>query len=92
MRLSMACTAMDAEFHYRIVIHDHTMNFPVVAWQPQPRSLPRAAPVAATASEPESSPTGRHAHSPTLNALYLIFKFATATFAPNLHLKYLPLA
>jgi hypothetical protein len=37
MRLSVACTATDAEFQNRIVIRDHTMNLPVVARQPQSR-------------------------------------------------------
>ena len=34
MRLSVACTATDAEFQNRIIIRDHTMNLPVVARQP----------------------------------------------------------
>jgi hypothetical protein len=36
MRLSVACTATDAEFQNRIIIRDHTMNLPVVARQPYP--------------------------------------------------------
>ena len=36
MRLSVPCTATDAEFQNRIIIHDHTMNLPVVARQPHP--------------------------------------------------------
>ncbi len=36
MRLSVACTATDAEFQdRRIIICDHTMNLPVVARQPR---------------------------------------------------------
>jgi hypothetical protein len=33
MRLSVACTATDAEFQNRIIIRDHTMNLPVEARQ-----------------------------------------------------------
>ncbi len=36
MRLSVACTATDAEFQNRIIIRDHTMNLHVVARQPHP--------------------------------------------------------
>ncbi len=36
MRLSVECTATDAEFQNRIIIRDHTMNLPVVARQPHP--------------------------------------------------------
>ena len=36
MRLSVACTATDAEFQNRIIIRDHTMNLLVVARQPHP--------------------------------------------------------
>ena len=36
MRLSVACTAAEAEFQNRIIIRDHTMNLPVVARQPHP--------------------------------------------------------
>ena len=30
MRLSIACAAMDAEFQNRIILHDNTLNLPVV--------------------------------------------------------------
>ncbi len=36
MRLSVACTATDAEFQNRIIIRDHSMNLLVVARQPHP--------------------------------------------------------
>ena len=36
MRLSVACTATDAEFQNRIIQRDRTLNFPVVAQQPNP--------------------------------------------------------
>ena len=36
MRLSIACAATDAEFQNRIILHDHTLNLPVVARQPHP--------------------------------------------------------
>ena len=34
MRLSVACTATDAEFQNRVIQRDRTLNFPVVARQP----------------------------------------------------------
>jgi hypothetical protein len=34
IRLSVARTATNAEFHNRIIQRDHTPNFPVVARQP----------------------------------------------------------
>ena len=37
MRLSIACAATDAEQHQnRIILHDNTLNLPVVARQPHP--------------------------------------------------------
>ena len=36
MRLSIVCTATDAEYQNRIILHDNTLNFPVVARQPHP--------------------------------------------------------
>ena len=36
MRLSIACAATDAEFQNRIILHDNTLNLPVVAQQPHP--------------------------------------------------------
>ena len=36
MRLSIACAATDAEFQNGIILHDHTLNLPVVAQQPHP--------------------------------------------------------
>ncbi len=36
MRLSIACAATDAEFQNRIILHDNTLNLPVVARQPHP--------------------------------------------------------
>ncbi len=36
MRLSIACTATDAEFQNRIILHDNTINLPVVSQQPHP--------------------------------------------------------
>ncbi len=33
MRLSIACAATDAEFQNRIILHDNTLNLPVVACQ-----------------------------------------------------------
>ena len=36
MRLSIACAATDAEFQNRIILHDNTLNFPVVAQRPHP--------------------------------------------------------
>ncbi len=34
MRLSRACAATDAEYQNRIILHDNTLNFPVMAQQP----------------------------------------------------------
>ena len=72
MRLSVACTATDAEFQNRIIIRDHTMNLPVVARQPHsdPNHAPAhdAAPARSRSAEPkglsssstqEPAPTGR---------------------------------
>ena len=36
MRLSIACAATDAEYQNRIILHDNTLNLPVVARQPHP--------------------------------------------------------
>ncbi len=36
MRLSIACAATDAEYQNRIILHDNTLNLPVVALQPHP--------------------------------------------------------
>ena len=36
MRLSIACVATDAEYQNRIILHDNTLNLPVVARQPHP--------------------------------------------------------
>ena len=36
MRLSIACVATDAEYQNRIILHDSTLNLPVVARQPHP--------------------------------------------------------
>ena len=36
MRLSKACAAMDAEFQNRIILHDNTLNLPVVTQQLHP--------------------------------------------------------
>ncbi len=52
MRLSVACTATDAEFQNRIIIRDHTINLPVVARQPQPRAAHGAAPARSCSAEP----------------------------------------
>ncbi len=38
MRLSIACAATDAENQNRIILHDNTLNLPVVARQPHPDS------------------------------------------------------
>ena len=71
MRLSVACTATDAEFQNRIIIRDHTMNLPVVARQPHPdpNHAPHTAPRPPVAGAPnrrplwqdrqEPAPTGR---------------------------------
>ena len=34
MRLSIACAATDAEYQNHIILHDNTLNLPVVAHQP----------------------------------------------------------
>ncbi len=34
MRLSIACVATDAEYQNRIILHDNTLNVPVVSQQP----------------------------------------------------------
>ncbi len=46
MRLSIACAATDAEYQNRIILHDNTLNLPVVARQPHPdpNYAPHAAP------------------------------------------------
>ncbi len=36
MRLSIAYAATDAEYQNRIILHDNTLNLPVVARQPHP--------------------------------------------------------
>ena len=36
MRLSIACAATDAEYQNRIILHDNTLNLPVVARQHNP--------------------------------------------------------
>ena len=36
MRLSITCAATDAEHQNRIILHDNTLNLPVVAQQPHP--------------------------------------------------------
>jgi len=36
MRLNIACAATDAESQNRIILHDNTLNLPVVARQPHP--------------------------------------------------------
>ena len=45
MRLSIACAATDAEFQNCIILHDNTLNLPVVAQQPHhdPNYAPHAA-------------------------------------------------
>ena len=45
MRLSIACAATDAEYQNLIILHDNTLNLPVVAQQPHPD--PNYAPLAA---------------------------------------------
>ena len=45
MRLSIACAATDVEYQNRIILHDNTLNLPVVARQPHPD--PKYAPHAA---------------------------------------------
>jgi len=42
MRLSIACAATDAEYQNRIIIHDNTINLPVVEQQLHP--VPNYAP------------------------------------------------
>jgi hypothetical protein len=53
-RLSVACTATDAEFQNRIICRDHTMNLPVVARQPlpDPNHAPHTAPRPPVAGAP----------------------------------------
>ncbi len=34
MRLSIACAVTDAEYQNRIILHENTLNLPVVARQP----------------------------------------------------------
>ena len=36
MRLSIACAATNVKFHNRFILHDNTLNLPVVARQPHP--------------------------------------------------------
>ena len=36
MRLSIGCAATDAEYRNRIILHDSTLNLPVVVQQPYP--------------------------------------------------------
>ena len=36
MRLSNVCAATDADFQNRTILHDNTLNLPVVAEQPYP--------------------------------------------------------
>ena len=36
VRLSIACAATDAEYQNRIILHDNTLNLPIVAQQPHP--------------------------------------------------------
>ena len=36
IRLSIACAATDAEYQNRTILHDNTLNLPVVAEQPHP--------------------------------------------------------
>ena len=36
MRLSIACAATETEYQNRIILHDNTLNLPVVARQPHP--------------------------------------------------------
>ncbi len=40
MRLSIACAATDAEYQNGIILHDNTLNLPVVARQPHPDPTP----------------------------------------------------
>ena len=45
MRLSIACAATDAEYQNRIILHDNTLNLPIVARQPHldPNYAPHSA-------------------------------------------------
>ena len=54
MRLSVACTATNAEFQNRIIIRDHNTNLPVVARQPHPdpNHAPHTAPSPPVAGAP----------------------------------------
>jgi len=36
MCLSIGCAATDAEYQNHIILHDNTLNLPVVAHQPHP--------------------------------------------------------
>ena len=36
MRLSIACAATNAKYQNRIILHDNTLNLPIVARQPDP--------------------------------------------------------
>ena len=36
MRFSIACAATEAEFQNRIILHESTLNLPVVSQQPHP--------------------------------------------------------
>ena len=40
MRLSIACAATDAEYQNRIILHENTLNLPVVARQLHPARTP----------------------------------------------------
>ena len=44
IRLSIACAATDAEFQNRIILHDNTLNIPIVAQQPHLDPNPNYAP------------------------------------------------
>ncbi len=54
MRLSVACTATDAEFQNRIIIRHRTLNLDVVARQPHPdpNHAPHTAPRPPVAAAP----------------------------------------
>ncbi len=45
MRLSIACAATDVEYQNRIILHDNTLNLPVVEQQlhPDPNYAPHSA-------------------------------------------------
>ena len=40
-RLNIGCAATDAEYQNRIILHDNTLNLPVVAQQPIPTPTTR---------------------------------------------------